>query len=242
MRVVREQGAAGGGAARRHHPVVRALRLVAGDRVEDRAVQRAGGDRWRVGRQRRHQGADRVVAGALADPRAEQLLVPVAREPPCEVGEGRGPARLVVGELGPQVEEHVLDRGRRHLRDPRRDALAEPRRASRGPLVPPGGDRARRRGGARSCARTGPRRACARRTPRYRRPVAARSSRSSWKSRSPAVTNPCANHRSSRLSASMYGTPHASRRDRHRRREARERRARRRWGTGRRSPSHAARR
>ncbi len=45
-----------------------------------------------------------------------------------------------------------------------------------------------------------------------RRPVAARRVSSIWNSRSPAVTTPCANHRSSSELASMYGTPHASRR------------------------------
>ena len=44
-----------------------------------------------------------------------------------------------------------------------------------------------------------------------RRPLAARSARSIWKSRSPAVTKPCPNHRSSSEAALRYGTPQVSR-------------------------------
>jgi hypothetical protein len=43
------------------------------------------------------------------------------------------------------------------------------------------------------------------------RPVAARSAASIWNSRSEAVTNPCANHRSSSDAAKIDGTPQESR-------------------------------
>ena len=142
VRVVREQGLPGGGARPGHDPVVRTLALRAGEVVEQTPAERARRDMRQVGRERGQERAHGVGSQPLADRGAEELLVPVAGEPPRQVHERRRPrAGIVGGDARGHVQQRVLDRGRRHLRDPRRASLAEPRVHRLRDVVPSGGER-----------------------------------------------------------------------------------------------------
>ena len=142
VRVVREQGLPGGGARPGHDPVVRTLALRAREVVEQTAAERARRDMWQVGRERGEERAHGIGSQPLADRRAEELLVPVAGEPPRQVHERRRPrAGIVGGDARGHVQQRVLDRGRRHLRDPRRASFAEPSVHRLRDVVPSGGER-----------------------------------------------------------------------------------------------------
>ena len=87
--VVGEEGPPAGGARAGDRPGVRAEPVPAG--------------------RGRHEEVHRLRARPFADRGPEQLLVPVVRQAPGQEGEARGPVRRIVGELGFQIEERVLD-------------------------------------------------------------------------------------------------------------------------------------
>ncbi len=161
VRVVREQRLPARGVRSRHHPVVRALTGSPRQAVEDGAVQGAGGVLGRTRGRRREQGVHRLVAGALADPRAQQLVIPVPRQAPRQQRVSRRPGGLVLGELGTMIEEQVLDGGHRHRAGSRPPHPRGSADASRGPRRPSARPWPHPPGGSRPCARTDPGRACA---------------------------------------------------------------------------------
>ena len=137
VRVVRHERFPGRGPSSRHDPVVRALAPGTREVIEQTPSERARRDVRQVERQRREERADRVVPQAFVDRGAEQLLVPVPRQAPRQVHERRRPrTRVVGGDARSHVQQRVLDREGRHLRDPRRAPLAEPGVHRHGVVVP----------------------------------------------------------------------------------------------------------
>ncbi len=157
-----------------------------------------------AGRQQRRRG---LGAEPFGQPQPEQLVVPVARQPPREVRERGRPGLEILGEVGGGAEHRVLEGRGRHRARPtpgrrRRTAASSTatpslqRRASWTPIRWNPTVRANRS-------------AAIVRSENHpeRRPPAARSASSIWNSRSDACTNPCANHRSSSRRGGQVGDP-----------------------------------
>jgi hypothetical protein len=158
-------------------------------------------------RRGRHEPLGRFAAEPLIQLGAEELGLPVVRERPREVREGGGVRQRVVRDIGGEVEQRVFDRKRRRGVDPRPESRTEP--AVDVPiLVGPSQEVA----GGRPVQSDRPDEPVVfeRVLAEDLRQTAGRGAQRELDLEEPFSRRsrpPCANHRSSRVSASIRGTP-----------------------------------
>ncbi len=125
VRVVGQERPSARGPGTRHDPVVRTLAARTREPVQQPPGERSRGDPGRVGRGRQERPRG-LGAEPFGQPQPEQLVVPVARQPPREVRERGRPGLEVLGEVGGGAEHRVLEGRRRHGVHPRPGAVDEP--------------------------------------------------------------------------------------------------------------------
>ncbi len=126
VRIVCEQRASARRPRTRNDPAVRALAARTGEPVQQPPRQRPRREPGRVDRRRRQEGRRGLGPEPVGQAEPEQLVVPVARQAPREVGECRRPALEILGELRGHPEHRVLERWGRHRPHPGPGPVDEP--------------------------------------------------------------------------------------------------------------------